>query len=372
MLGLAAVACGDDGSVAEEASAIPIDPVAGGNPTSMQVLSESHGWIARDGSLWITADGGESWTDISPEGLQPNSVKGIHFLDADHGWIMTNGARGSSDAIQLQVLRTSDAGRTWESSPMGEPSVDYTLSLGGPASFFFLDAQHGWAVVRLASSSQFNWGHLYRTQDGGVTWDELSVPLGEPVVFANEQDGFQTGGPVGDAFFVTHDGGASWEAAQLPIPSEFAATHPVYGRPSFFSALQGVLPVTFAADRSTLGVYTTSDGGSSWQLKGARATSLPLGVGLTIPSDVVDLNTVIAVPGGDKVYSTADQGETWSITSPNGLPAGVSDVDFASERVGWALVQSSECRSFKDDCSTASQAFKTADGGQTWVPLALD
>jgi len=117
------------------------------------------------------------------------------------------------------------------------------LSLAGPASFCFLDAQHGWAVVRLASSSQFSWGHLYRTQDGGVTWGELSVPLGEPVAFANEQDGFQTGGPVGDAFFVTHDGGASWEAAQLPIPSEFAATYPVYGRPSFFSALQGVLPV---------------------------------------------------------------------------------------------------------------------------------
>jgi len=51
VLGLAAVACGDDGSVAEEASAIPIDPVAGGNPTSMQVLSESHGWIARDERL---------------------------------------------------------------------------------------------------------------------------------------------------------------------------------------------------------------------------------------------------------------------------------------------------------------------------------
>jgi hypothetical protein len=85
-----------------------------------------------------------------------------------------------------------------------------------------------------------------------------------------------------------------------------------------------------------------------------------------MPSDAVGVSTVIAVePGGGKVISNAGQ-EEWSVVSPSGLPAGVVDIDFVDESTGWALVASSECTSFKSNCATSSQLFKTTDGGQTW------
>jgi photosystem II stability/assembly factor-like uncharacterized protein len=87
---------------------------------------------------------------------------------------------------------------------------------------------------------------------------------------------------------------------------------------------------------------------------------------------VVDEQTVVEVElDGSKVYTSDDAGENWSLVSPKGLPTGVVDIDFTSADAGWALVQTNECLTLKDNCIQAQDVHATKDGGQTWAPLAL-
>jgi photosystem II stability/assembly factor-like uncharacterized protein len=251
--------------------------------------------------------------------------------------------------------------------------VEDNLSPNSAAYISFLDQKRGWVVWRSATSTQFSAGVLFRTSDGGATWQKLHIPLGEPVAFANEKDGVVAGGPAGDKAFATHDGGMTWEPLKLQIPAELASAYPAFGTPVFFSAQEGVLPASFNSDRSAFGFYSTSDGGRTWKLTGVTTTGESLGVGNLTAADPVNASTLIRVStDGGKLFSTTDKGANWSILSPNGLPSGVVDIDFASAKVGWALVQTNTCLSFKDNCVQSQDVYKTSDGGQTWSVVVPD
>jgi photosystem II stability/assembly factor-like uncharacterized protein len=132
------------------------------------------------------------------------------------------------------------------------------------------------------------------------------------------------------------------------------------------------LPVSFTSGNSVLGLYATADGGRLWTLTGTTSTNQYLNQGVNFPADVLEPNSVIAVTAdGSKVVSTADSGRNWSVVSPNGLPGGVIGVDFASSKIGWALVFVGACKADKGGCTQSQDLFKTGDGGQTWQYIDL-
>src|SRR4029079_5495227 len=60
-------------------------------------------------------------------------------------------------------------------------------------------------------SSLFSRGTLFRTTDGGQTWQRLPLPAGGPIRFSNAQDGLlDSGSPAYDEY-ATHDGGLTWQ-----------------------------------------------------------------------------------------------------------------------------------------------------------------
>ena len=67
----------------------------------------------------------------------------------------------------------------------------------------------GWLALKLHSGNNFSFGRLLATRDGGRTWQERDLPLGEPVVFQDALHGWTAGGPA-DQVFHTEDGGESW------------------------------------------------------------------------------------------------------------------------------------------------------------------
>jgi photosystem II stability/assembly factor-like uncharacterized protein len=176
---------------------------------NIQVLSPREGWVLRGDHLYWTGDGGASWRDISPS--SDTQILDVTFLNAQQGWLVGKQNK-NSQVGSLTFLRTQDGGATWQEASMliSEPEEVFQIA---SAALDFVDPQTGWISFKLHSGSNFSFGRLLATEDGGRTWQERTLPLGEPVVFLDAEHGKISGGPL-DQTFYTEDGGESWSLSE--------------------------------------------------------------------------------------------------------------------------------------------------------------
>ncbi len=340
---------------------------------AMQLLSPEQGWVLRGEQLLQTADGGLSWQDISPGG---GSVLGVNFLDTHHGWIVRHSSSEDGDAL-LTILHTADSGQSWETTVL--PLLPEEVPAVASAYPYFADPLTGWVALQLQSGNNFSLGRLFSTRDGGVSWQELPLPLGEPVVFLDPDRGWVAGGPMGDQLYFTRDGGHTWKEQLLQLPILELGESVFTSLPDFRDGLNGLLPVTLAGENSSrLAIYTTADGGSTWML-----------------SRIIDLDPA-AQPSGPLPF-TLDPGGRWWAAAPgmqrlfrestrpeaqNLMPASISGnivaLGFASGETAWALLQEGACQGSKPSaggepsrCDLRSNLAVTRDGGETWSILVL-
>jgi photosystem II stability/assembly factor-like uncharacterized protein len=172
------------------------------------------GWLVAllatgDVGLLHTADGGASWTpqlavagDVHPTYL--------NFFDQRVGVFALLGVR------PLLYL-TQDGGASWvERYALGDGTAVISWS--------FVDSDHGWMLARGEGSAATTPVRLYRTQDGGRTWDDLGPPVAPPtqayqVHFSYLTTGWlATSGPQPVAY-KSIDFGATWNKVALPPPA---------------------------------------------------------------------------------------------------------------------------------------------------------
>ena len=124
-----------------------------------------------DGQLYVltTNDGGRVWSRVSTKNLPPAlenegafaaSGTNIAVFGKSHAWI------GTGAASKARVLRTSDAGRTWQ-------VADTPLAAGPSSGIFsiaFRDAKHGVIAGGDYRKEQEAVDNLAVTNDGGITW----------------------------------------------------------------------------------------------------------------------------------------------------------------------------------------------------------
>jgi photosystem II stability/assembly factor-like uncharacterized protein len=132
-------------------------------------------------------------------------------VDTQSGWLALTGLEASG-SIAYRLARTSDGGATWQVIPLSLFAPGDPDALAEAIYLHFVDAQTGWLVVKRATSSNFSLDVLFKTMDGGQTWTELALPIGEPVYFVTPDLGWVAGGPAGDQLYRTRDGGQSWQA----------------------------------------------------------------------------------------------------------------------------------------------------------------
>jgi len=140
---------------------------------------------------------------------------GLSFeLDSEIAWQLCYGgaAAGSSEKY---LYKTDDGGVNWTllsmttlGNPPPEAGVGELPNGNAAEALFFIDETHGW--LGLSSPGE----NLFRSTDGGVTWDFVYVlGPGVPVTaidFSDASNGTLTT-PDGD--WTTSDGGATWTAA---------------------------------------------------------------------------------------------------------------------------------------------------------------
>lgn len=126
------------------------------NFTSLEVRgSKVIGGLNSGGRYYESNDAGQTWSDVKFIG--PNQrLSDLQFVDDLNGYAICSGNSGSVNDVQF--LKTTDGGATW-SSPFAFPKRGYD------AQVQFLNPTFG-----LVFYQEF----LYRTKDGGATWDTVN------------------------------------------------------------------------------------------------------------------------------------------------------------------------------------------------------
>ncbi|HXH48445.1 MAG TPA: CAP domain-containing protein [Terriglobia bacterium] len=336
----------------------------------MKLLTPTTGWVTRFGSLYWTTDSGSHWTNITPvpPGVRyAGGVESVFFLNTQEGWVVVSYPDATvpltEKALQTRktlydIAQTVDGGQTWSLLPLTYPQLPHweQEAQGPPANMFFLDSLHGWLVMAMTGSSNFAPGKLLATDDGGRNWKWVNDPgtVGE-LLFTSTQDGWLAGGPGGLGLYSTHDGCKTWERIKLsPPPQSHNLSLAVYeGPPMFVDAHHAYVAARYPGSggaSSRLVVFSTSDGGRSWNPVKVLEDSREGGV-----LHIALADSVLLVPSGatPKVIRFARVHLTGELTSSVVVSGeGVLGTTFADAAHGLALAESG--------------LLYTSDGGATW------
>jgi len=185
-----------------------------------------------------TVDNGTTWTDITPDPSNIETISGIYFLDAQQGWatsgqnlyITVNGgtawttvdmnfipqdiyflntlvgyaAGGDTMSSPALVMKTIDGGLTW--NPI-LTNTDWNVFVNTNNNLNIVDAN-----TLFVSQDYTN--KLFRTLDGGITWDTIVCDSAMQITdfHFESADSGQVLTSMGQLFY-TNDAGATWNLA---------------------------------------------------------------------------------------------------------------------------------------------------------------
>jgi len=303
-----------------------------------------------DANILVTSDGGQTWKDVTPPEVVPaegqsHKIASATFNNKDVAWVLYYYQSYQDIPNPAIVWRTGDGGETWVASPL--PMIDQ-VEFFFPSNFTLLDSLHGWLMVSVGAGMSHDYTILYRTVNGGISWeilidpyrgDELQICDKNAMVFADREYGWITrncmGLLEGGEVLKTEDGGASWQALDLPAPQDAPdlLSFPNYCRshsPNLLSAdrLMLALDCTKSDDQGKHQysyTYFTEDGGNSW-------TVLPSPGG-----DLFMHSPTIGFLTGREIYTTVDSGGEWF---PVKTVNWDGDFNFVELRAIWAVARS--------------------------------
>lgn len=345
-------------------------------------------------------DGGSNWDRIEVSGIRLGSLVVAPLTPSGRIIFGVNARLIDNRTAEFSIVRSGDGGATWS------PAFAAPARLAAPGSLLvsptFADDGHVFAIQD---------GLLYRSQDFGVTWSQLSLGDGQRVqqielsrAFASDRTvvaAMVTGrfptpwDRVNDVRTVPHhessagvmvstDGGDSWRASSVGLELHgvpFRYVQQIALSPSFdrdgvlFACAWG--PWTGSAVAAALfrsgdrglswsPVWETAEGQAGLRWSAAFALSPAFGVDNFGQMTLVGISSYNASPHSTaacRVYSTADGGKTWllvprardrspgcaSLSVRSGGPTG---------RVSYSLVYPGE--------GARASAYRSYDDGATW------
>ncbi|MGC3945723.1 MAG: Ig-like domain-containing protein [Chryseolinea sp.] len=187
--------------------------------------------------IYTSADGGQHWT----RKFMSNRYLMIHFINANVGWYWDQSPYKNNE----YPYRTTDGGQTWTQTS-DILSISTMTSVGTTT----------WAWSRVGNDN-----FLSKSTDQGVTWTTLPItPFADNLnnlnsfQFLDDQHGWMSSG-FANSFYKTADGGVTWEPVSLPSPNHSASVRSMH----FINFNTGVISIT---DELLL---KTTDGGTTWR-----------------------------------------------------------------------------------------------------------
>lgn len=339
---------------------------------NVDFIDSSNGWaVGENGVILHTVDGGAHWTQQST-GVT-DEFRGVVFVNASQGWATSFRAihydyNGDPDDWRGRIWHTTDGGQTWQ--PQSLPANASLLN-----RITFIDAQHGWAVGIKATGADPDHpehaGVVYRTTDGGQTWQEFYSPgpniTLNGVEWIDSNHGWVVGFPnlsnmTGGFVFHTADGGQTW---QRQTPGDFFS--PLWDV-QFIDANRGYVVGFNYIGAWGPPVYRTLDGGATWQAIRMELHEADGLFGVAVSED-----RVIAVGDHDYLVHSARPWDSYEPSCPDGTCLFTQtylnthyvfhDVAFTDEANGWAVGAQQNTPEV-----WGQVILRTTDGGATWSP----
>lgn len=303
--------------------------------TSLTMFSELNGWAVGEENILRTTDGGSTWYNVSPEGASAFGFGTARaFLSELQAWVVLADA---SDPFASGLLyRTEDGGLTWTAYPVpfGGGEMDFVDETHG-WMMASLGAGAGSMAVSLYTTDDGGetWTRIY-TNDPNLDGAGDSLPLGgikSNLTPLNEEVAWVGGvvySPETFYLFKTTDGGQTWAPQSLPAAPGMQDTEvAVDTGPIFPAPRDGILPVRFTGETLRTGFYVTSDGGATWEF----ATFMPGAGAVDFVSPTEGFFWT-----GEQFFFTEDGAQTWSSVSPNVLFGDTFiGMEFVNTNTGW-------------------------------------
>ena len=265
------------------------------------------------GGVFKSVDGGTTWTSIGLEETRIVSRIELDPVDPNVVFAATMGNPGMPGPHR-GLYRSQDAGASWEQVLFVGDSVGINDVRISSVSGAILATS--WHRIRTSTTSDLVSpdNQVYRSLDGGDTWEILPSPWGEDErcrIGLEESQGRFVLNPVGadlqfSNLYRTGDDGTTWTA----LVPEGAMPEGVLGGFGWYFSKVRVNPWDFN-DISVLGVelWNTLDGGETWERMGPEWWTYE------VHADKHDLQWVgpdeliLATDGG--AYRSTDHGATW-------------------------------------------------------------
>jgi len=223
-----------------------------------------------------------------------SELKVVHFQNPQTGWILPEAP---------QIIRTTNGGSSWEITEFDKPNAFFD-------KIIFFDNQNGIIGGRQRgeiNNSRTTRSLIYKTGDGGETWQEVQLPLNwdwalTDLFFLDRNRGWASFGNFWGAMkkniiLSTDDGGSTWKTV-------FERDTLIARNINFFNQSEGIASFSYysgTGDESW--VEYTSDGGKSWQKRGHVNSAL-------YEFEIIDRDRFIAI-GYFNIFNSTDGGRTW-------------------------------------------------------------
>ena len=254
-----------------------VGPFRGGRVTAVAgVVQDTSTFYmgATGGGIWKTEDAGVSWSNVSDGHFGTGSVGAIAVAPSDPNVVYAGmgeaSIRGVANSHGDGVYRSTDGGRTWAHLGLVETRhiADVVVHPADPDVVYVAAQGHQGKASRERG--------VYRSRDGGTTWEHvlfvsedagassLVIDVTNPrILYAGLWQHrrhpwrVESGGPDG-GIYRSVDGGDTWEELTAGLPAEpgkiGVAVSPA--RPERVWAI---------VEAEEGGVFRSDDGGATWQ-----------------------------------------------------------------------------------------------------------
>ena len=324
-------------------------------------LSDSYGFIAANGKVLRTTDGGSNWEIIQAGDSYPlfclDVIDSLHIAGAGYG----------GTGYAAKNIYSSDGGSTWINGGFITTSEVNCIRYTSTDTGYIVQSEIG--LYKTINRGQ-NWIHLIgdigeyelsfvNTNIGYCAGIELKIFKAEgnldswrkliinenfvDVFFVNENKGVAISSGSYGQLFKTEDGGMSWKKVDgAPGGNDIV----------FTESLTGHIGTTYTGDVVPVHIYKTTNGGINWY-----TTNLQDTIGSVYKIFFINKTTGWVAAGYSpkskaKILKTTNAGEDWFMQVQQGGADSFTSIFFLDSLNGWA---------------TSRYIWQTTNGGQNWI-----